>query len=72
MIFLPKIFLAIFFCLSFFCFAVECYEIATGINFEWGDHLHNMIDHIMYLIVNYIGFNFVSYKFGVKGKGQGN
>lgn len=45
------------------CFLTECYEIATGINLPWADHLHNLIDHIMYLIVNYIGFNVMNNKF---------
>lgn len=49
--------------MSFICFSVECYEIASGNTVSWSDHLHNLIDHIMYLVVNYIGFNVVSNKY---------
>ena len=37
----------------------ECYEIITATDVPWGGHLHNLIDHFMYIVVNYIGFNIV-------------
>lgn len=44
---------------SFVCFAVECYEIIFDINIAWSDHLHNLIDHIMYVAVNFIGISII-------------
>lgn len=42
--------------MSAICFSTEFYEITTGIDVEWSDQLHNLLDHVMYVIVNYIGF----------------
>lgn len=50
--------------LSIFCFLVECYELLFGVDIAWSDHLHNLIDHIMYLVINYIGIKV--YKNGFK------
>jgi hypothetical protein len=54
-----RILLWFFGILSTICFLTECYEIAFHIEIYWSDHLHNLIDHIMYIVVNYIGFQFV-------------
>lgn len=40
---------------SVICFSTEAYEIGTKSDVWWSDHLHNMLDHVMFLIVNYIG-----------------
>lgn len=47
---------SIFIILSIICFLTECYEIATSNRIIWSDYLHNMLDHYMFVIVNYIGF----------------
>lgn len=57
---IKTIILWIFGILSVICFSVECYEITTGVHILWSEQLHNLIDHIMYLVVNYIGYRFVS------------
>jgi hypothetical protein len=40
---------------SIVCFFGEIYEIASGENLFWSDHLHNLLDHVGLLIINYIG-----------------
>lgn len=50
------LFLGFFGLLSAICFFTECYEIICDTSVSWSDHLHNLIDHIMYLVVNYISF----------------
>lgn len=42
--------------LSTICFATECYEIYNKEAVVWSDYLHNLIDHLMYIIVNFISF----------------
>ncbi len=42
--------------LSTICFLTECYEIVSGDNVYWSDHLHNLLDHAMFVVINYIGF----------------
>ena len=46
----------IFCLLSMICFLTECYEIMTSIRIVWSDYLHNMLDHFMFVMINYIGF----------------
>ena len=48
-------FLLCFTILSLICFITEVIEIIFKIEIYWSDHLHNLIDHIMYIVVNYIG-----------------
>lgn len=55
-----KIFLWLFGILSMICFSTECYEIAFSVDVAYSDHLHNLIDHLMYIVVNYIGFKMVN------------
>ncbi len=51
-----KICLWIFSILSIICFLGEFIEIIFCCEIWWSDHLHNLIDHLMYLVINYIGF----------------
>jgi hypothetical protein len=48
--------LCVFGILSTICFLTECYEIFTGEEVYWSDHLHNLLDHAMFVTINYIGF----------------
>ena len=48
--------------LSVLCFFVEAFQIINGVDFHWSDHLHNLIDHIAYIIINMIGFNMFNQK----------
>lgn len=41
--------------LSIVCFSLECIEIGFDVNVSFSDHLHNIIDHLMYVVINYIG-----------------
>jgi hypothetical protein len=49
----------IFAALSTLCFLAECYEIILGISVSWSDHLHNLLDHMMFFVINYIGLKLV-------------
>lgn len=55
--------LILFSILSIVCLIIEVYEIGFDTNVSFSDHLHNLIDHIAYVYINYIG-----YKVGKNGK----
>lgn len=41
---------------SLICIATELVEIILDIQFSYSDHLHNLLDHYAFLLINYIGF----------------
>lgn len=56
MIYVQKTFLWVFFILSSFCGFIETYEIMFDTNISYSDHLHNFLDHVALIMINYIGF----------------
>lgn len=45
----------IFGILSTLCLTTECYEIIMGVEIHWSDQLHNLLDHALFIVVNWIG-----------------
>lgn len=52
---MSRIFFYIFAFLSVICCVAEITEIALDISIFWCDHLHNFLDHIALLLINWIG-----------------
>lgn len=50
-----RLFFFVFGVLSCVCCGAEFYEIAYDVNIYWSDHLHNLLDHVVFIVVNYIG-----------------
>ena len=46
----------IFAILSIICGSTEAFELLAGTEITWSDHLHNFLDHINIILINYIGF----------------
>lgn len=52
---MKRIFFISFLFLSIICMAVEMVEISFNCSFIWSDHLHNFLDHVVLILINYVG-----------------
>jgi len=52
--------LIMFSAFSVICFFAELYEITFDVDVKWSDHLHNLLDHVMFIVVNLIGYQVVN------------
>ena len=57
--FYQKAFLILFGIASTICFSTEVYEIIFDEEIYWSDHLHNLLDHVLFVLINYIGFKVI-------------